>query len=186
MQPPRFAPALPLVAACLTLIALQPAAALAKGNEIERGRHLAGIMGCADCHTPMKMGAKGPEPDLARGLSGHPQDQALPPPPAPSGPWIWGGSASMTAFYGPWGISYSANLTPDKDTGIGNWTLAQFSQAMKTGKHLGNGRPILPPMPWQAVSRLDDHDLKALFRFLMAQPAVKNTVPEFKPAPSRG
>ena len=169
----------PLAAILVGAVLLQPA--FAASDSLARGAYLVHTGGCADCHTPMKMGPKGPEPDLGLGLSGHPQDMALPPAPAPSGPWIWGGSVSMTAFYGPWGISYSANLTPDKQTGIGNWTREQFVQAMKTGKHPGNGRPILPPMPWPSLSQMTDRDLKAIYAFLMAQPAVKNAVPANQP-----
>ena len=64
-----------------------------------RGKYLVNAMGCNDCHTPWKMGAKGPEPDMTRFLSGHPQDMALPPAPvAAPGPWIGGFAASMTAW----------------------------------------------------------------------------------------
>src|SRR5262245_14387767 len=49
-------------------------------SRLERGKYLVNIGGCNDCHTPLKMGAKGPEPDLSRMLSGHPEDAKLPPP----------------------------------------------------------------------------------------------------------
>ena len=58
----------------------------------------------------------------------------------------------VTAWAGPWGVSYAANLTPDKRTGIGAWTADQFIKTMRTGKHLGVGRPVLPPMPVEAVA----------------------------------
>jgi hypothetical protein len=57
--------------------------------------------------------------------------------------------ADLTAFVGPWGISYTANLTPDSATGIGAWSEAAFINTIRSGKHLGNGRDILPPMPWR-------------------------------------
>ncbi len=79
-------------------------------------------MGCGDCHTPWKMGANGPEPDMTRMLSGHPESMVLPPAPAPSGPWMASLAATMTAWSGPWGVSYTANLTPDPETGLGKWT----------------------------------------------------------------
>ncbi|MFD2376644.1 hypothetical protein ACFSTJ_03220 [Ottowia pentelensis] len=114
---------------------------------VARGAYLVHGMGCADCHTPLKMGAKGPEPDLSRGLSGHPQGLLLQPPALPAGsPWAWGGAGTNTAFFGPWGVSYAANLTPDA-TGLAGWTAEQFTQAMRTGKHAGSGRPLMPPMP---------------------------------------
>src|SRR5689334_19376396 len=57
-------------------------------DPIARGKHLVTIMGCADCHTPLKLGANGPEPDMSRWLSGHPEALAMPPAPAmPPGPW---------------------------------------------------------------------------------------------------
>lgn len=148
---------------------------------IKRGAQLAAFGGCADCHTPFKMGANGPEKDIARGLSGHPAELVLPPPPKVDGAWNWAGSASMTAFVGPSGTTYASNLTPDRDTGIGAWREEDFIRAMRTGKHLGAGRPILPPMPWQAVGSLPDKDLRALFAYLKAQPAVNNKVPDHVP-----
>lgn len=175
--------------AALALLLLNTSALAAgkdKSDAVSRGGYLVKAMGCSDCHTPMKMGPKGPEPDVARGLSGHPEGMALPPAPAPAGPWIWGGSASMTAFHGPWGITYSPNLTPDKETGIGLWPEEVFVNAMRTGKHMGGGRPILPPMPWQSLNALNDSDLRAVFRYLMAQPPVKNAVPAHQPPPTRG
>ena len=87
----------------------------------------------------------------------------------------------MTAFVGPWGVTYAANLTPDRETGIGAWREKDFVQAMRTGKHVGVARPILPPMPWQAISTLSDRDLRAIYAYLMAQPAVKNKVPDYIP-----
>ena len=153
---------------------------------VERGAYLVRGMGCADCHTPLKMGPKGPEPDLSRGLSGHPQGMVLQAPaPVAGSPWIWGGAGTNTAFWGPWGISYAANLTPDA-TGLQAWTAAQFVQAMRTGKHAGSGRPLAPPMPWQAFGQLSDADLQAIFAYLHAQPAIHNEVPAYQPpAPAK-
>jgi len=151
---------------------------------VKRGAQLAAYGGCVDCHTPFKMGPNGPEKDMARGLSGHPAELVLPPPPKVDGAWNWAGSASMTAFVGPWGTTYASNLTPDRETGIGTWREQDFIQAMRTGKHLGAGRPILPPMPWQSVGSLPEKDLRALFAYLKAQPAVKNPVPGYVPPPT--
>ena len=167
-----------LLAATALACGLVPGAQAGDAGLVKRGAQLAAFGGCADCHTPFKMGANGPEKDIARGLSGHPAELVLPPPPRVAGAWNWAGSASMTAFVGPWGTSYASNLTPDRDTGIGAWREQDFIRAMRTGKHLGAGRPILPPMPWQAVGTLPDKDLRALYAYLMAQPPVKNRVPE--------
>jgi len=174
--------------ATLITCALVSGAALAGEADtarVKRGAQLAAFGGCVDCHTPFKLGHNGPEKDMARGLSGHPAELALPPPPKLNAPWNWGGSGSMTAFVGPWGISYSTNLTPDRETGIGAWSEKDFIQAMRKGKHLGVGRPIMPPMPWQSVGSLPDSDLRALFAYLKSQPSVKNKVPEYVPPATR-
>ena len=155
-----------------------PAATPAANAEaIARGGYLVRFAGCHDCHTPWAMGPKGPAPDMTRALSGHPSDVAVPPPPAMSGPWVVAILATNTAFAGPWGISFTANLTPDKDTGLGNWTEEMFMMALRTGRHEGKGRPILPPMPYQFVGSLNDDDLKAVFAYLRSIPAIRNKVP---------
>lgn len=168
-------PVLTLLAAAAAQ-ATEPAAA---PGRIERGRYLVNTSGCMDCHTPLKMGAHGPEPDMARLLSGHPQDLAMPPVPAlPAGPWLVVSSATNTAWAGPWGVSYTANLTPDPETGLGRWSENDFVQTIRTGRHLGRGRPVLPPMPIPAYSQMTDDDLKAMFAFLQTLPPVRNKVPE--------
>jgi mono/diheme cytochrome c family protein len=143
-----------------------------------RGKYLVDAGGCHDCHTPAKMGPNGPEPDMTLMLSGHPAAMQLPPPPAPQGPWIGGVAATFTAWYGPWGISYTANLTPDKETGLGQWTERQFIDTIRTGRHQGRGREILPPMPWPAYKNLNDADLKAIFAYLRTIPVIQNKVPD--------
>jgi len=148
-------------------------------DRIERGRYLVNTSGCADCHTPLKMGANGPEPDLARHLSGHPQELTMPAVPAlPAGPWLVVSSATNTAWAGPWGVSFTANLTPDPETGLGRWSETDFVQTIRTGRHLGRGRPVLPPMPIPAYSQMTDADLKAMFAYLKSLPAIRNKVPE--------
>lgn len=152
-----------------------PAVSPPRVDPIGRGKYLSVIMGCNDCHTTMtSMGPAGPVYDQARYLAGHPADAELPPPP-PIGPW-WS-STTLTAWSGPWGISYSANITPDSLTGIGIWTEDIFIQAMRTGRHAGVARPILPPMPWPSVAALTDEDIKSLYAYLRSIPAVSNEVP---------
>jgi mono/diheme cytochrome c family protein len=156
-----------------------PAAAPAAptADRVARGEYLVRFGSCHDCHTPHKMGPNGPEPDRTRALSGHPADLVMPPPPALTAPWVWIGAGTNTAFAGPWGVSFTANLTPDKETGLGNWTEDMFVMALKTGRHEGKGRPILPPMPFQYVGSLSDEDLKAVFAYLRSLPVVRNRVP---------
>jgi hypothetical protein len=84
----------------------------------------------------------------------------------------------MTAWSGPWGTSFTANLTPDEETGLGAWTFEQFRDAIRTGRHQGRGRPILPPMPWFAIKNLTDEDLRSVFAYLQSIPAIRNRVPE--------
>jgi hypothetical protein len=75
-------------------------------------------------------------------------------------------------------VSFTANLTPDKATGLGHWTVDQFIKTMRTGKHLGTGRNLLPPMPWQDVAVLTDRDLRAVFAYLQTVPPIVNAVPQ--------
>jgi mono/diheme cytochrome c family protein len=147
-------------------------------SAVQRGRYLVTIGGCNDCHTPWKLTDKGPGPDGTRLLSGHPQGVGIDSPAAlPPGPWGYAGSWDMTAWSGPWGVSFAANLTPDDETGIGAWSEQAFIAAMRTGKHLGAGRPILPPMPWEDVGHATDEDLRAMFAYLKSIEPIKNHVP---------
>jgi hypothetical protein len=152
---------------------------------IERGAYLVKFGGCNDCHTPLKMAANGPEPDMDRMLSGHPEDLKMPAPPKLAEPWGSLASSTNTAFAGPWGVSYASNLTPDKDTGIGSWGAQAFVETMRTGKHRGGSREILPPMPWSNVARLTDDDLGSLYRYLTSVPAIKNRVPDAEVASTK-
>jgi mono/diheme cytochrome c family protein len=148
---------------------------------LERGKYLVTIAGCNDCHTPFKMGDNGPEPDMSRMLSGHPSSLKMPPPARlPEGPWQVQMAATNTAFAGPWGVSYTANLTPH-ETGLGLWTFANFRDALRTGKHMGRGRDILPPMPWPMYRHLTDEDIEAVYSYLRTIPAIDNQVPDPEP-----
>ena len=131
------------------------------------------------------MGANGPEPDMTRALSGHHAQMVMPPAPKlPPGPWIATVAATMTAWSGPWGTSFTANLTPDKETGLGNWTERNFIDTIRSGRKLGRGRPLLPPMPWPVYRNMTDEDLKSVFAYLQTVPAIKNKVPDpIVPAP---
>ena len=144
---------------------------------VDRGAHLVKTMACHDCHTPWKMGPNGPGPDMSRALTGHPSDVVMPPPPPASGPWVGHMAATNTAWAGPWGVSFTANLTPDKETGLGSWTEEMFVATMRTGRHQGKGRRLLPPMPWSILNALDDEDLKSVFAYLQSLAPVKNKVP---------
>jgi hypothetical protein len=157
-----------------------PAAHAAK---VQRGEYLVKIMGCNDCHTPWKMGPKGPEPDMDRFLSGHPEQIGPLPNAKAAEPFLWSAFATNTAFSGPWGVSYTFNLTPEPNTGIGIWTEEMFVQAIRTGRHMGVSRPINPPMPWPAYRNATDDDLKAVYAFLRTIKPIVNRVPEYQPMP---
>lgn len=155
--------------------------------QIQRGEYLVTAGGCHDCHSPKMFTPKGPEPDPAKLLAGYPADTKLPE--IPTGvidPNKWGGLTTndLTAWVGPWGVSFSANLTPDAETGLGNWTEDMFIKALRTGKHVGVGRDILPPMPWYDLGKLTEGDLKAIFAYLRTIKPIKNRVPD--PIPPSG
>jgi len=156
-----------------------PVKPITKDSLIKRGEYLVTIMGCNDCHTPIKMGPKGPERDMDRMLSGHPDFIPV------SGfdtvtmkSWALMGLTG-TAMIGPWGSSFAANLTSDA-TGIGNWSEAQFRKVFKEGKFKGldGNRMILPPMPWENYVNVKDEDISAIFAYLKSTKPVHNVVPE--------
>ncbi len=146
---------------------------------VQRGAYLVNAIGCSDCHTPKKFDpAVGiPVPDMARALSGHPAGG-----PEPGGQIGEHDMAligpTFTAFRLGFGTVYAGNITPDLDTGIGRWTEQQFVQTMRTGKWMGIGRPLLPPMPWPAFAALTDDDLRAIYAYLRTVPAIANKVPD--------
>jgi mono/diheme cytochrome c family protein len=175
---------MPLVgAAALVAVAAASRAADPKpsADPVARGRYLVTINVCNDCHTPWKMGENGPAPDMSRMFSGHPADMTLPPPPTPVGPWVASFTGTNTGWAGPWGISYSANITPDPETGIGKWTFENFRDTIREGRHMGRGRELLPPMPWQMFRHMTDEDLAAVFAYLQSIPPISNKVPEPQP-----
>lgn len=161
--------------------ALHVVAASAQGadSKVERGKYLVDTSGCHDCHTPFMMGKDGPQPDMTRMLSGHPASLQMPPvPPLPDGPWQVVASGTNTAWAGPWGVSFTRNLTPDADTGLGEWTLDHFVKTFRTGRRQGRGRVILPPMPIPAYKNFNDADLEAIYTYLRTIPPIRNAVPE--------
>jgi hypothetical protein len=155
------------------------------GDPVARGLYIVNAGGCHDCHTPLKMGAQGPEPDMTRALSGHPETvRVATPPNLGDGPWVSAGNATNTAFAGPWGISFAANLTPDTNTGLGIWTEDMFIKAIRTGRHMGVSRPIAPPMPWPVFRNYSDEDLHAIWSYLRSLRPMTNHVPDYLPPPT--
>jgi hypothetical protein len=158
-----------------------PIAEISKDSLIKRGEYLVSTIGCDDCHSPKIMGPQGPMPDMEHRFAGHMAGVGAPlgkPDPAVLKTGWMLMSADLTAAFGPWGISYAANISSD-ETGIGNWTEQQFIKSLREGKMKGmnEGRPMLPPMPWPNFAKLNDTDLKAIFVFLKSTKPVRNVVP---------
>ncbi len=158
-------------------------APLSKDSLIKRGAYLVAFGGCNDCHSPKNMGPKGPEIDTTRMLSGFPSDRPIPVAAASdskNGLIVFNGD--LTAFIGPWGTSFAANITSDA-TGIGSWSLSQFKNAVVHGKYMGlnEERMIVPPMPLADFKNLTDTDIEAIFSYLKSTKPVKNVVPSYRP-----
>ena len=118
---------------------------------IERGRYLVTLGGCNDCHTPGYFFGK---PDPARELGGSEVGFEIP---------------GLGVFHGP-------NLTPDKETGLGNWSETDIVTAIRTGVR-PDGRELAPIMPWRAFANLTTADARAIATYLKSLPPVGNKVP---------
>lgn len=152
-------------------------------SQVAWGKNIVTIGGCNDCHTPKKMGPNGPEDNMDLALSGQP----------PQMPGINVDRkeieskelsvSNFTEWIGPWGISYTANITSDSTTGIGNWSEDQFILCLRKGKYGGvaGGRNLLPPMPWQGFAQMTDDQLKAVYAYLESTKPVHNIVPQPQP-----
>lgn len=152
-------------------------------SQIKWGEHLVIIAGCSDCHTPKKMTDKGPVTDNNLLLSGHPSQ--MPAPPIDREEVEEKGLAvtqTLTAWVGPWGISYAANLTPD-ESGIGAWQESNFITALREGKYKGlpGARPLMPPMPYEFYKYMTDAEIKAIFAYLKSIKPIYNVVPQYQP-----
>jgi hypothetical protein len=143
------------------------------------GEHLVIVSACHDCHTPKKMGPMGMVLDSIRLLAGHINGS---PEPVINKKEIQSKNLvvtdDLTTWIGPWGTSYTANLTSDA-TGIGNWTEAQFTTAIRKGKFKGmeEGRMLLPPMPWEMYRNFTDGEIGAIFAYLKSTTPIENVVP---------
>jgi mono/diheme cytochrome c family protein len=139
-----------LQAATVTMTVLTAGAAQAQ-DAVARGKYLTAFGGCNDCHTPGYFFGK---PDMARYLSGSEVGFEMP---------------GLGTFHGP-------NLTPDKETGLGNWSTDQIVTALQTGVR-PDGRVLAPIMPWRALAELTKEDATAIALYLKAIPSVSNKVP---------
>ncbi len=170
------ASALVAVATVVLVAGQQPASpyppakpqAVAPAGTAARGAQLVMMGGCNDCHTPKLMDGR---PDVSRALSGHPEN-------APLAPNVVGGISTnmmLTSWRGPWGTSLSANITPDKETGIGNWTPAEFKKTLRSGVD-PKGQVLLPPMPIGELQNVPDQDLDAIYAYLRTIKPIHNMV----------
>ena len=132
-------------------IAIPGAAAQAQSGPVDRGRYLVMLGGCIDCHTPGYFFGK---PDKDRHLAGSEVGFEIP---------------GVGFFWGP-------NLTPDKDTGLGDWTTELIITALRTGVR-PDGRILSPIMPWPHFASLTLSDAQAIAAYLKSLPPVKNKVP---------
>jgi len=147
----------------------------------EWGHHIVTVADCGNCHTPKKMTAMGPVEDEALAFSGHPA--AMPFPNVARKEMEANHlfySNDLTSWVGPWGVSFSANITSDSTTGIGNWSEEQFMTCLRKGKYMGldKARNLLPPMPWQAFGKMTDSELKAVFAYLKSTKPIRNIAPQ--------
>jgi mono/diheme cytochrome c family protein len=151
-------------------------------DRVKRGKQLVNEGRCNNCHTPLVETKDGLIPDSKRTLSGHPSDSEIPEVPAveiDSDEWLkFLSSLDSTIWAGEWGLSFSANLTPDPVTGIGKWNEEIFIEIMRTGRHVDLKRDIKPPMPWKDYAKLSDEDLKSIFAYLATLEPVHNAVPK--------
>lgn len=156
---------------------------MTQAEKVARGEFLITFGGCGDCHTPKVFTQNGPVPDTSKILSGCPSNTTIAnvdPDLVKPGSWVLF-TQDFTAAVGPWGASFAANLTPDNETGIGTWNEQMFINALRTGKHLGAGRPIMPPMPWELIGQHSDEDLGAMFAYLKSLKPINNKVPDYLP-----
>jgi mono/diheme cytochrome c family protein len=123
----------------------------AASRQVERGKYLMNIIPCTDCHTP---GTFLGHPDMSRYLGGSEVGFEVP---------------GLGVFYGP-------NLTPDKDTGLGKWTVRQIATAITNGV-APDGRKLAPPMPSEWFHHLTKADALAIAAYLKTIKPVKNQVP---------
>ena len=146
---------------------------------VKRGQYLVDALGaCGQCHTPRK----GAEMDMSMYLAGHPTNA---PYPKFDMSMMQRGifmvtAPTLAAFSMPFGTTFAGNLTPDKETGLGEWTEKMFIDTMRTGHRQGNtsNRKLLPPMPiTNAYAKMTDEDLKAMWAYLQSIKPVKNQVP---------
>lgn len=125
---------------------------------VAQGKYLVELLGCGACHTD---GALIGEPERERWLAGSQVGIAY----------------SNPLEYKDPGVAYPANLTPDRDTGIGALSDEQIIGAIREGLDR-HGLQRLPIMPWPAYAKISDTDIRAILAYLRTLPPVRHSVPE--------
>jgi mono/diheme cytochrome c family protein len=126
-------------------------------GSIARGDYIVNhVAACGDCHTPRNMDGS---PDLTKMLAGNPAFADFDP-------------TSATK-----GLLPTPNLTPDPDTGLGNWTDEQIKNAFLNGLDSDN-KPLFSLMPYYVFHNMSDEDANSIVLYLRSIPAVKHTIPE--------
>lgn len=130
-------------------------------DELVKGKYLFMIAACADCHTPQDKGAPIEGMYLAGGME----------------------------FKSPNGaILRSSNITPDKETGIGNWTEEAFVQRFKNYASPEATAAKLSPedfntiMPWAMYAGMKEEDLRSIYKYMMTLEPNNNKVVRYTPA----
>jgi mono/diheme cytochrome c family protein len=145
----------------------------AQADKVAQGKYLVKIIGCDDCHTPLL-----PSIDMSKPQTVKPDDlmklafsgyDAL----DTTSKYMAGGRAFDL---GPGGVWFTRNLTPDKETGLGDWTDDEIKTAIRTGK-TRRGTVLSPFMPYPVFNNLAEADVDAIVAYLRTLPAVKNPVP---------
>jgi hypothetical protein len=154
-------------------------------SPVERGKYLTTVGGCNDCHTPKTFGPNGPEADMTKELSGHPAGDKIPAVPAKlnfgEGGFGTLTNTHLTAWIGPWGISYAMNLTPIKRPVLEAGRSRCLSTPFATESIREQDAPSSPPMPWNWYRNMTDDDLKGVFAYLQSLPPINNAIPDPTP-----
>ena len=140
-----------IIFSLLSFASATQASAQSSRSEIARGKYLVQFGGCNDCHTPGYFFGK---PDMARAFAGSEVGFEIP---------------GLGVFHGP-------NLTPDKETGLGNWSKAQIVDALQKGTR-PDGRQLAPIMPWKAFANLTKADANAIAAYLKSLAPISHKVP---------
>jgi mono/diheme cytochrome c family protein len=133
-----------------------------KENKIAYGAYLTNAAGCIECHTQAEKG------QIIREKA-------------------FGGGREFPIINGNGAIVRSANITPDKKTGIGNWTQEAFIARFKIYSDTSINLPVIKPgefnsiMPWTMYTHMNNEDLAAIYSYLHSLKPIENTVVKFSP-----